>query len=283
MAWLKWVAAGLLCLGLIWAALAALGAWHWPRRIDGLHRRLAGAEQAPPHTAFDPAQLDGLPSPVARYLRKALTPGQPLIRGVEMAHEGRFNMGQGEAGWKPFTSRQRVTTARPGFVWDGRIAMAPALPVRVIDAYVAGDGLLLPAILGLVPLTRIEGTAAIAEGELQRWLAESPWYPTVLLPGGVVTWSALDDRHALARATDGGTVVELTFTFGPDDMVSAIRAEARGRTVGGAILPTPWEGRWWAYARRDGMMVPTEGEVSWVLPEGPQPYWQGRVTELHFR
>jgi hypothetical protein len=41
---------------------------------------------------------------------------------------------------------------------------------------------------------------------------------------------------------------------------------------------TPWAGRFRQYERRDGMLIPVEGEVEWRLPEGPQVYWKGRVT-----
>jgi hypothetical protein len=30
------------------------------------------------------------------------------------------------------------------------------------------------------------------------------------------------------------------------------------------------------------MRVPLEGEVSWMLPEGPKPYWRGRITVLAY-
>jgi hypothetical protein len=30
------------------------------------------------------------------------------------------------------------------------------------------------------------------------------------------------------------------------------------------------------------MRVPMSGEVSWILPEGPRPYWRGRVTRLEY-
>ena len=60
----------------------------------------------------------------------------------------------------PFTSTQRVTTRRPGFVWDARMAMAPGLTVHVHDAYIAGEGILHPAVLGLVSLTDLRGARA---------------------------------------------------------------------------------------------------------------------------
>jgi hypothetical protein len=50
--------------------------------------------------------------------------------------------------------------------------------------------------------------------------------------------------------------------------------------VNGEIVPTPWEGRFWNYSERDGMRIPVDGEVAWLLPEGAKPYWRGRITEI---
>jgi hypothetical protein len=74
----------------------------------------------------------------------------------------------------------------------------------------------------------------------------------------------------------------LLFHFTEDGLIDTIRAEARGRTVGGKVVPTPWQGRFWDYALREGMHVPLEGEVAWLLPEGAKPYWRGRITSLTY-
>jgi hypothetical protein len=46
------------------------------------------------------------------------------------------------------------------------------------------------------------------------------------------------------------------------------------------MVPTPWEGRWRSYELRNGMHVPLEGEVMWMFPTGPWPYWRGRITNI---
>jgi hypothetical protein len=48
------------------------------------------------------------------------------------------------------------------------------------------------------------------------------------------------------------------------------------------LLPTPWQVRFWNYAIRDGMRVPIEGEVAWMLPEGARPYWRGQITTVTY-
>lgn len=279
MIWVKWSVGAVVLLFLLWGGAVALGARLWSGRVETLIQRMQAAEGSIGARRRDLEAMDALPPPVARYLRRVLPEGVALPLRLEMEHSGRFDMGEGEENWKPFTSRQHVTLERPGFVWDGRIAMAPGLPVRVIDAYVAGEGLLVPAVLGLVPLARLEGGGAIAEGELLRWLAEAAWYPSVLLPGGGVAWRAVDDHSAEAWLRDGAVEVRLLFHFGEDDLIASVRAEGRGRLVAGRMLPTPWEGRWWGYAEKGGILVPTEGEVAWILPDGAKPYWRGRLTD----
>ena len=81
-------------------------------------------------------------------------------------------------------------TRRPGFVWNARIAMVPGLHVFVHDAYVGGEGILNPAILGLLSLARPVEASVLAQGEFVRYFAETVWYPTALLlqrPNGATT------------------------------------------------------------------------------------------------
>jgi len=65
-------------------------------------------------------------------------------------------------------------------------------------------------------------------------------------------------------------------------LIESARVEARGRLVKGVAVPTPWEGRWSDYQVRDGMRVPIEGEVAWLLPSGEKPYWRGRITRVEY-
>jgi hypothetical protein len=81
---------------------------------------------------------------------------------------------------------------------------------------------------------------------------------------------------------DGETTLVMLFRFNEKGLIESVRAEARGRTVEGKVVPTPWEGRWESYETRNGMLVPVSGEVAWVLPEGQKPYWRGRITKLSY-
>ena len=81
---------------------------------------------------------------------------------------------------------------------------------------------------------------------------------------------------------DGETELTLLFRFDENGLIKSVRADARGCTVAGVEIPTPWEVQWSNYQLRDGMCIPTEGEVAWLLPERPQPYFRGRITSLRY-
>ena len=184
--------------------------------------------------------------------------------------------------WKPFTSRQRVVTRSPDFLRDAQVSMFPGVAVRVVDSYIAGEGLLHAAILGLFTVAEVSGGGEIARGEFMRFFAEAAWYPTALLPSQGVRWEAVDDRCANATVVDGPLTLTLLFRFNNAGQIDSFRAEARGAGVGKEMVMIPWEGSWSNYQTRDGMTVPFTGEVAWVRPQGRKPYFLGTVTSLTY-
>jgi hypothetical protein len=271
-----------LALTAIIVLLLWFGAYRWNSGTQELRARLDVARSPIEPSAVDFRELSDLPAPVQRYFRTVLTDGQPMVAGVRVRHTGTFNMGETKDAWKPFTSDQKVVAQRPGFDWDGRIAMMPGLPVRVHDAYIAGEGILHASLLGLFSLAKVRDTDDMAEGELMRFLAEATWYPTVLLPSQGVRWQSVDDRSASATLTDEDRSATMLFVFNEAGFIETVQADARGRMVSGTIVPTPWQGRFWNHSERGGMRVPLDGEVAWLLPAGAKPYWRGRITEIAY-
>lgn len=274
----------LVTLGLTVIITVALiyGSRRWESATKGMHAKLEAARLPISVKTYCTDELIGLPAPVQKYLRAVLKDGQPVVSIVHAELSGSINMSATGEKWKRLTSTQQIIAQRPGFDWEGRIEMMPGLAARVHDAYVAGKGILHATLFGLVSLANLRGTPEIARGELMRFLAEAAWYPTALLPSQGVQWKAVDDFSAKATLKDGETALTLLFRFNESGLIESVRAEARGRTVAGVVIPTPWEVQWNNYELRDGMCIPTEGEVAWLLPEGPKPYFRGRVTSLHY-
>ena len=263
-----------------YAAATAIGAARWQTTTRNLVTQLDAGRVTPAVARYDVAELAPLPSPVQRYFRAVLTDGQPIVTAVTLTQSGTFNLGKAADQWKPFTATQHFTTARPGFVWNANITMFPGVPVRVVDAFIAGEGLLRPTILGLYSLGTLQGTGEIARGELLRHFAESVWFPTALLPSQGVVWQAVDDTSAQATMTDGPISVTMLFRFGADGLITAIHVDGRATTVGTETVLMPWECRMSNYQTRDGMHVPLTGEALYITPHGEKPYFKGTIDTI---
>ncbi len=278
----KIVIVTLLVLAIAIGALFGYGSMQWNKETQGIRYRLEGDRQPLQSKTYDPKELGSLPAPVQRYFQTALTPGQQLVTAVDIEQVGSINMSESGDKWSPFTAKQRVVSHRAGFDWNASISVFPGVPVRIHDAYVDGEGLLHVALVGAITLASIRGTPEVTQGEFMRFVAEAAWYPTRMLPSEGATWQAVDDASAKLTMRDGATSVTLLVSFGPDNLISAIKADARARTTAGSMVMVPWQGRFWDYTQQDGMRIPKQGEVEWLLPTGAKPYWRGQTTALRY-
>jgi hypothetical protein len=137
------------------------------------------------------------------------------------------------------------------------------------------------SMLAVYSLADQTGKPELDAGALQRFLGESIWIPTALLPGSSVTWAAIDDHRSLATINDHGTIVSLAFTFNDRDEVVDMSGD-RFAEKDGTYTLRPWRVACGQYEDRGGMLIPIACEVSWLMPEGPQPYWRGHLTSIEY-
>jgi hypothetical protein len=277
--WIKSIAIVTVSIIVLLGVVSLYGKYQWQLSTDRLRAKLTDGRQTMNPKTYDPKELEGLPDPVQRYFQAVLKDGQPIVSAANLSQQGLFNMSETKAKWSPFTATQFVTTQRPGFDWDARIQMAPGVSAFVHDAYILGSGSLHVSLLGLFTVADVRDTPQAAQGELLRFFAEMPWYPTALLPSQGVRWEAIDNTSAHAAVTDGATTISLVFRFNADGTIETMRAEARYRDK---LTTMPWSGRFWNYSTRDGMLIPLQGKVGWEYPDGLRLYYKGKVTEINF-
>lgn len=281
--WLNLVFLLLLTLIIVPVGVLLWGVTRWQAGTTGVQSRLeAGRGRIVPNT-YDATELTGLPAPVQGYFRASLKDGQPMIAAAELGQEGELDLGRAKGKWSPVVATQSVVMQRPGFDWDARVRMGPAMKVFVRDAYIAGTGILKAELFGLLPLAKVPSSLELAHAELMRFLAEAPMYPTKLLPSQGVVWEPIDDRSARATLADGDLSVSLVFDFDDAGLIGAVRATGRYRAADGKMILTPWEVRFSDYKERSEMWIPVRGEAAWIQAEGRVPYWRGRVTEILYK
>jgi hypothetical protein len=227
-------------------------------------------------------ELNNLPEPVVRYFKRVLREGQPYIRVTHLRQTGELRTDPQSDRWLLFQADQVVTPLSPGFVWDAQVNIAPLMHVRVRDAYVAGQGSGEVSLLSAIPVAAQRDRFEMDSGALHRYLAETVWHPTALLPSTCLKWSPIDDNKALASLTDSDITVQLEFSFNDAGEVTGIYSAGRWGLFAGEYKQVPWEGHFQKYEERDGMRVPTEGEVGWYVSGGWQCVWKGTITEINY-
>jgi hypothetical protein len=227
-------------------------------------------------------ELDGLPAPVERYLRWAL-PTNKHIQEVRISQIGTLRTDVGSERWMPFEAEHIVVPPATGFVWNARVRVAPLAHVRVRDALVEGRGSGQVSLLSAFTVAADADTSEMNSGSLHRYLAEAVWYPTALLPTRKLQWTAIDATRALATLTDHDVSVSLEFRFADTGEVSGIYTPARWGKFPEGYRQVPWEGHFRDYRERDGIRVPTEGDVGWYVDNEWQAVWKGSITAFQPR
>ena len=281
--WIKWIAIiGVLIL-VSFGVAAIYGSDRWQSATNKLRVKLTNGQQSIQPRTYDPKEIVDLPEPVQRYFKTVLQDGQAIITKVELSQTGQFHINETEDKWHKFTATQLVIAQRLGFDWDAKIQMFPFINIFVHDAYLLEEGNLQASILGLFAVAKMHNTPELNQGELLRFLAETVWYPTSLLPSQGVVWEAINQHSSRATLTDGKTAASVVFQFDAEGLITSIRAEARCHSVvGDKLMFMPWVGNFREYSVQNGMRIPLEGEVGWEHPEGLRLYFIGKTTKINY-
>ncbi|MFB6140143.1 MAG: DUF6544 family protein [Halosimplex sp.] len=270
---------GLAALGLGGLTAVAAGTLRLDRRTADRVDALRAAADGPVRPV-DREEYAGLPDPVRDYFDAVIDDGRSRVGTARVEQRGEFRLGGRSGSWKPMRATQDYAVDPPGFLWDASVDVYPFVPVRVVDAYERGEGSLRARLLSVVPIAAAEPGPALDEGELLRYLAEAVWFPTALLPSAGVEWEPIDARTARATLGDRGNTASLRFSFDDEGVIERVTAEERYREEEDRYRP--WTGSFGEYRWYDGLRIPTEATVAWVLPDGNLPYWRARITRVEY-
>lgn len=231
---------------------------------------------------IDFGSFSELPLPVSRYFKHVLVDGQKLIKTVRMRQSGILRASPMNHHWSQFTASQLVVPSSNSFIWDANIKMPLSTHIQVIDSYVSGRGSGQVSLFSAFPVISESGSVELHSGTLLRYLAESVWFPTNLLPQSGVIWSPLNDHSAIAKITDKGITVSLEFRFNETGEVTGIYSSGRFSKIDGGYIQLPWEGHFSEYQRQSGMLIPMYGEVGWYIDGTLQLVWKGKLLDVDY-
>lgn len=154
-----------------------------------------------------------MPDPVRRYFNHVLPDGQPPVCLMRMRQRGVLRTNPRSMRWMKFSATQVVDPPSRCFSWHASVRFLPLLHLAVRDGYADGVGSGEVRLLSVITVASDGDKPEINAASLHRYLAESVWYPTALLPTAGVRWSPINDRRARATLTDRANTVSLEFCF----------------------------------------------------------------------
>ncbi len=221
-----------------------------------------------------------LPPPVKAWLRHVLPGPSPAPESLEILQSGRLRPDLEQSRWMAFSARQRVWPGLHAFNWRARVRLFPGIWICVRDGFEQGQGLGEVKLFSLITLAREQGGRELDQAALMRFLAETVWYPALLLSDPSIRWQALTACSARAEIQHGGERVALEFHFNERHEVSRIYSPGRYAREAGGYRLRPWEARLSDYHAFEGVLLPTRAEVGWYRDEVFHPVWQGRVVAV---
>lgn len=220
---------------------------------------------------FSYEQLSGLPEPVQHYFKHVLKEGQPYISYVRLTHNGQFKADENKD-WVNIDGEQYFTTEKPGFIWKGETSMFTAC-----DMYIADKGRLVVSLFSLFNIVNGQGEK-YNQGELLRWLGESVWFPTNLLPNVNLQWTPIDSLSAKLSFSYNGLSVFYIVRFNNTGEITQVETK---RYKGEENLET-WIGKLTQYKEINGIVIPTTIEGVWKLEKGDYSYAKFYVKKIEY-
>jgi hypothetical protein len=263
------------------AALAALNRMRFGRRVAHEARLLwsVAGEDGWGHRAPDPPAPHTLPEPVRRYAEHTLAARAAPVRYVRLRHGGSFRTALGGP-WLPARGLEYFAAEPPGFVWWGRVRLAPGVWFDARDCSVGGSGSMHVKVASTFTIIDSEGPE-IDQGALVRLLGEMVWFPSALFDPRFVTWHAVDERSARATLRVDGQEASCTFGFDGDGLPVTVSTERFRDAEGGAVL-TPWSVENEDFRDVAGFLVPHRSVVRWHIDGRPVPYADFNIELIEY-
>lgn len=216
-------------------------------------------------------QIENLPESVQHYFKYVLKDRQPYISSVRLTHNGFFKTDL-KKDFIKITGEQYFSAQKPQFIWKGNTSMFTAR-----DFFIDDKGGLIATLLNVYNIVDGKGSN-FNEGELQRWMAESVWFPTNLLPSEYVTWTAIDDNSAKLLFQYKTTKFDFIVRFNPIGEIIEIE---------GYRFMTPERKEKWIckmgnYQERNGVKIPIFDQALWRLKDGDHCYAKFEVLKIEY-
>ncbi|MCC5968996.1 MAG: hypothetical protein JJU15_03535 [Pararhodobacter sp.] len=277
----------ILALAALVLAAVALGLWVHSRdqaQMRAVWAALEHAREADP-PRYDPSMVADLPEVAQRYFARAIEPGTPLHRIVQLEMAGSFIMNGTEM---PMSARQILAPPSRGFVWQAEVGQG-FMRFAGSDGYHAAGGGGIDSwtkfwLRGVIPLARIGGTTDHARAAATRVLLEAVWAPASLLPQYGAEWVQTGPDSALVRFADVQGIEPMQITLDAAGNLTEVQAlRWTDANPEKAYRLQPFGGRMLEMGRHSGFLIPVQVELGnmYGTPDYA-PFFLATITRAEF-
>jgi hypothetical protein len=224
--------------------------------------------------------LTGLPEPVYQYFEYCKIIDHPPASFVRMKHKGSFRTDPGQK-WMPVKGEEYFSVNHPGFIWFAQVKPAPLFWIQARDRYVKGEGRMTVKLWSTFTIGDPKGEK-LDISSLLRYLLEMPLFPVSFMSSHHVQWESIDKYSAKAIIHDHDRKASGTFSFDDEGKVTYATTNDRYREQKGQFRKQKWSASYKNYREMNGVMIPTETEVSWEDGDETFTYARFIITDVTY-
>lgn len=186
------------------------------------------------------------------------------IRTIRLKQQGVMRTQPGQK-WLPLVAEQYFTTTPPAFLWKATARLFPFGWIEATDRFSDGHGNMRIQLLSVIPMGNARGPE-MDRSEMQRYLAETIWFPTAWLTSAI-EWQAIDAHSVKATMSVSGATASVVLHVNEQGQVTQLTAD-RYKEEHGHYLLAPWSGQCDEYQGVEGIYIPTRITITWHLASG---------------
>jgi hypothetical protein len=241
----------------------AIGCTSLTDRFDDAVASEAARQPTGEPSLITDADLDALPAPVARWLRRVGVVGKPRVVNFVVDMHAQLNRGPGEP-WMETPVLQVSFVPEPTRLFLLRTRMK-GLPVTGLHAYTHDGARMQIRVAGVVDMVDESGDA-FTRAETVTMLNDF----CIMAPGALLddrfVWQPVSDTSAMVTFTNGAHRVSATLFFDVnDDLVDFSSDDRHSLPEDGERWSTPLRG----HREVNGLRLPAEGDAIWHYADKP--------------
>lgn len=256
------------------------GAFYFHKKVENEVAHMLNSADSSEQSRISQDLLQDLPPVIQKWLTGSGIIGTEAQSSIYLEQDAQMLMTPDQKNWSHASAVQYFTTEPPAFNWSVNTKMQGGIPVVGRDKFENGKGEMIIKMCSLIPVVNVKNNKKVDQASLQRYLAETVWFPSAAL-NKYIKWEAIDDFTARATMTYKGTQGSGVFHFDKNGQFKKFVAMRYKDVEENSGLQ-----RWTVTATKtevkNGIMIPVELNAAWNLDEGDWTWLKLKIKDIQY-